>query len=226
MPVRRRPTNPLALAVLTLLDERPMHPYEMSNTLRERSKEHSIKLNYGSLYSVVESLQRSGLVEVQETVREGRRPERTIYLITETGRAMMVDWLSDLLETPALEFPAFEAALSLMLALPPEDVIRLLDRRVLALSMRLTADHAMQASLPKKFPRVFGIEGEYAVTMREAELAFVRSVLADLRAGDFSGLAMWRRMHELRAKDMTQDEIEAVLAAEFKEDMDWYPLET
>ena len=201
-----------------------MHPYEMSNTLRERSKEQSIKLNYGSLYSVVESLQRNGLIEVQETVREGRRPERTIYMITEAGRTIMVDWLSELLETPAAEFPAFEAALSLMLALPPDDVIRLLDRRVLGLTMRLTADRAMVAALPRSFPRVFGIEGEYALTMREAELEFVRNLVADLRSGNFSGIAMWRRMHELRAKDLSQDEIEAVLAAEFKEDMDWFPL--
>ena len=54
---RRRVSNPLALAVLGTLIERPMHPYEISTTLRERGKETSIKLNYGSLYSVVESLQ-------------------------------------------------------------------------------------------------------------------------------------------------------------------------
>src|SRR5699024_10625982 len=51
---RRRPNNPLALAVLTMLYEHPMHPYEMSRTLRERGKEASIRLNHGSLYSVVD----------------------------------------------------------------------------------------------------------------------------------------------------------------------------
>ena len=83
---KRKMSNPLALAVLSLLVEKPMHPYEMSSTMRERVKEASIKLNYGSLYSVVDSLQRHHLIEVQETIREGRRPERTVYAITEAGR--------------------------------------------------------------------------------------------------------------------------------------------
>ncbi len=42
-------SNPLALAVLACLHERPMHPYEMASTMRERGKEQSIKLNYGGL---------------------------------------------------------------------------------------------------------------------------------------------------------------------------------
>src|SRR3954451_4289124 len=109
-----RLSNPLALAVLALLEERPMHPYEMSTTLRERHKEDSIKLNYGSLYSVVASLLKYGLIAVQETVREGNRPERTIYTITRDGRAKMTGWLAELVSTPAREFTGFEAALSLM----------------------------------------------------------------------------------------------------------------
>ena len=83
---RRSISNPLALAVLACLHERPMHPYEMASTMRERGKEQSIKLNYGSLYTVVDSLARSGLIEAMEATREGRRPERTVYRLTEAGR--------------------------------------------------------------------------------------------------------------------------------------------
>src|SRR5512142_2977137 len=113
----RRPSNPLALAVLVLLYERPMHPYEMASTLRERAKHESIKLNYGSLYTVVDALVRDALIEAIETVREGRRPERTIYDITEAGKVMMIDWFSDLIRLPAKEFTQFEAGLSLIGAL-------------------------------------------------------------------------------------------------------------
>jgi DNA-binding PadR family transcriptional regulator len=90
---KRKVSNPLALAVLGLLTERRMHPYEMAATLRGRAKEDSIKLNYGSLYSVVDALVRHGLIEVSETVRDGRRPERTVYAITEPGRTEFGDWL-------------------------------------------------------------------------------------------------------------------------------------
>ena len=90
----RRRTNPLALAVLACLSERPMHPYEMAATMRTRGQDASIRLNYGSLYGVVETLLKRGLVEEQEVVREGRRPERTVYRITDDGRTELEDWMA------------------------------------------------------------------------------------------------------------------------------------
>ena len=74
MPGRRAVSNPLALAVLACLSEAPMHPYEMAATMRERGKENSIKLNYGSLYTVVDNLAKHGLIDAVEARREGRRP--------------------------------------------------------------------------------------------------------------------------------------------------------
>ena len=92
---RRKVSNPLALAVLACLAERPMHPYEMSTTMRERGKHESIKLNYGSLYSVVESLHKHGLIAPRETVKDGRRPERTVYEITRpAGWSSSTGWAS------------------------------------------------------------------------------------------------------------------------------------
>src|SRR4051794_41840040 len=106
---RRRVSNPLALAVLGCLAERPMHPYEISTTLRTRGKEASIKLNYGSLYAVVESLQKHGLIAARETTREGKRPERTVYEITDAGLEEFEDWLAELLSTPVRDFTSLEA---------------------------------------------------------------------------------------------------------------------
>ena len=99
-----------------------MHPYEMATTMRQRGKHESIKLNYGSLYTVVQSLEGAGLIEAQETEREGRRPERTVYRLLDAGRIELIDWLSELLSTPAKEFTQFEAGLSLLPCLPPEYV--------------------------------------------------------------------------------------------------------
>jgi DNA-binding PadR family transcriptional regulator len=86
--------NPLALAVLICLYERPMHPYEVSTTLRQRQKHDSIRLNYGSLYAVVDSLERRGFIVASGTERSGRLPERTIYELTGSGRVEMHDWLT------------------------------------------------------------------------------------------------------------------------------------
>ena len=123
-------SNPLALAVLVLLYERPMHPYEMASTLRERHKEESIKLRYGSLYTVVVLLQRTGLVLAQRTVQEGSRPERTVYELTGEGEREVRNWMREILSTPVKEFPQLEAGLSLLPALPPEEAIDVLEIRV------------------------------------------------------------------------------------------------
>ncbi|MFD1825596.1 MULTISPECIES: PadR family transcriptional regulator [Mumia] len=213
----RRPTNALALAVLSLLAERPMHPYEMSSTLRERHKEESIRLNYGSLYSVVESLEKKGLIAARETVREGRRPERTVYEITSDGEIVMTDWLSELLSEPTPQFTDFEAALSLIATLPPDDVVPLLERRLSELTLQSRAYDAIRQALPDGFPRLFVLESDYQEAVRAAEREFVAALLADLRTETFEGISIWRRMHELRAEGADPQEAERRLVEEFPE---------
>jgi DNA-binding PadR family transcriptional regulator len=94
--MRRELKTPLALAILNLLYERPMHPYEMQQLMRERGHDQVIKLKGGSLYSTIERLTAAGLITPVETTREGRRPERTVYAITETGQDELTMWLHEL----------------------------------------------------------------------------------------------------------------------------------
>src|SRR5678815_4430474 len=103
---------------------------EVSQTLRERAKDESIRLNFGSLYAVVERLEAQQLISARETVREGRRPERTIYEITDSGRREMVDWLTQLITSPAKEYLQFEAGLTLMPAMAPDEAAAALQHRL------------------------------------------------------------------------------------------------
>jgi DNA-binding PadR family transcriptional regulator len=197
---RSNRSNPLALAVLACLQERAMHPYEMATTMRSRGKHESIKLNYGSLYTVVQSLERAGMIEAQETERDGRRPERTVYRLLDAGRVELIDWLSEMLSTPAKEFTQFEAGLSLLPCLPPEDVLGLLEERVQAIELILVAersarDHAHQQGLPG----LFAVEAEYRIAMREAELAWTQRLAGDIRSGSLDGLALWNEYHRSAA---------------------------
>jgi DNA-binding PadR family transcriptional regulator len=205
---RRRVSNPLALAVLSCLSERPMHPYEISTTLRTRGKEQSIKLNYGSLYSVVEALRKHGLVTARETVREGRRPERTVYEITEAGLTEMEDWLAELISTPVHDFTSLEAGLSLMAGLPPDEVARLLAERAERLRLELRSLDAVLAGVADMgLPAVFTVETDYRRAMLAAEHAFVERLVDDIRSAALGGTKAWRRMHELRADGMTFEQI-------------------
>jgi DNA-binding PadR family transcriptional regulator len=205
---RRRVGNPLALAVLSCLTERAMHPYEISSTLRSRGKEQSIKLNYGSLYSVVEALLRHGLIRAEETSRSGRRPERTVYSITEAGRTELEDWLAELLSTPVREFTSLEAGLSLMPSLPPDEVTRLLHERADRLRMELrsiAATHSVAAELP--LPELMLVESRYREAMVTAELQFVTDLAKAIGTDSLGGTAAWRRMHALQAEGISLEQI-------------------
>ena len=156
-----------------------MHPYEMAATMRTRGEDESIKLNYGSLYTVVESLARRGLIEPREPEREGRRPERTVYAITESGHTEFVDWLTELLGTPVKEYPQFEAGLTLMAGLPSSDVVPLLEERRKKLELELARLTSMlDVAARDGVPRVFLVEVEYERALREAELEFTRKLAA------------------------------------------------
>jgi DNA-binding PadR family transcriptional regulator len=194
---RRSISNPLALAVLACLHERPMHPYEMASTMRERGKEQSIKLNYGSLYTVVDSLAKNGLIEAMEATREGRRPERTVYRLTEAGRARLDSWMSELLAEPVKEYPQFEAALSLLPVLHPDTVLGLLRTRIRLLQKEIAQARAMiDTAHSARLPRLLLIEGEYHVAMREAELSWVQRLADELEAGTLEGQDGWRHVYE------------------------------
>jgi DNA-binding PadR family transcriptional regulator len=185
-----------------------MHPYEISTTLRTRGKEQSIKLNYGSLYAVVESLAKHGLVRPVETTREGRRPQRTVYEITEAGVAEHDDWLAELLSTPQREFTSLEAGLSLMAGLPPDEVARLLEERAERLRLELGGIEATHKAVAEMgLPRIFMVESEFREHMLAAELAYVNGLAAEIRTGELAGTNVWRRIHELRAGGMTVEEI-------------------
>lgn len=195
MPARNR-ANPLALAVLVCLAERPMHPYEVATTLRQRNKHESVRLNYGSLYGVVESLERRGLIAAQETKREGRLPERTVYALTDAGLIEVHDWLTELISTPVRDYPAFQAALSFLPALPPDDVVGLLQERAAYLESELAQAGAARELVQKqRMPRLFWVEAEFGVALREAELSYVRTLIRDIQSGALDGLQWWREIH-------------------------------
>jgi DNA-binding PadR family transcriptional regulator len=189
-------SNPLALAVLVCLYEKPMHPYEVAQTLRQRAKQESVRLNYGSLYAVVEGLEKKGLIKATGTVREGRRPERTVYEITDDGAREMTDWMTELISVPKKEYPAFLAGLSFLPSLDPDDALKALRSRAEALSVKLvTLRSAMQAAREAGLPRIFELEAEYEEQQLAAELKFVSALADDMANGTLEGLDMWRLFH-------------------------------
>jgi DNA-binding PadR family transcriptional regulator len=198
-PRRQRPLprTPVALCVLSLVNERAMHPYEMRSLMRERGHDRAFRLRESSVYDVVGRLAERGFIEPVEVNREGRRPERTVYAITEAGRDELLVWLWELATEPSAEYPAFAAPLMFIYSLGKDRAIAALQVRAARLEAEMSAAdtfrRAVTADMPG-FPRIFGIEEEYAQAMRQAELAWVRSAVTQLRDGTLP----WPTVEELK----------------------------
>src|SRR5258708_24707409 len=191
---RKFKRSPLALVVLALLYESPMHPYRMQRLIKDRGKDQVINVEQrASLYQTINQLLRAGLIAVRETTRQEGFPERTIYELTDEGRQTALSWLREMLSTPAQEFPEFPAALSLLPLLPPEDVIHQLELRSTRLTDQIAQiDEGIQ-TYAADLPRLFLIESEYVRLILEAELKWVRAVIADLRSSELTWNLEWQR---------------------------------
>jgi DNA-binding PadR family transcriptional regulator len=171
----------LAMVLLALLAEAPMHPYRMQQMIKERGQDQLVNVaQRNSVYQALDRLVRDGLARAGATAREPGRPERTVYEITDAGSATLRRWLTDMLPTPAREFPEFPAALAFLPILDPTEVRTLLERRIVALREKVTQ---MQGQAPPGLPRLFLIEDEYRAAMLSAELAWLGALVDDLASG-------------------------------------------
>jgi DNA-binding PadR family transcriptional regulator len=198
MAQKRKVANLMALAVLATVVQRPMHRYEMASLMRARGKERDMNIKWGSLYTVVANLEKNGFLEAIDVTRQGARPERTVYQITDAGRDELVAWTRELIAEPEAEHTRFVAGLSVLAVLSPRDVAALLRRRLERLTESIDALRTELAQAAE-LPRLFLIEDEYRIAMTQAEADWTRSLLDELSAGTFPQLDVWQRWHETGA---------------------------
>lgn len=178
--------SPLAMAVLILLGEEPMHPYGLRQRIQEWDKDRVINVTQrNAIYQTIDRLARSGLIRLRETTRQPKRPDRTVYEATGEGMATAKRWLTEMLSVPAPEYPAFPAALAFIESLPHRSALAALEARIAALesniSRMVSEVEARIAEVPGGVDRIYLVEVDYQRTMWQAELSWVRELVADLR---------------------------------------------
>jgi len=170
------------LAVLGLLREREMHPYEIRRLMRERHKEDRLVMKAGSLYHAIAWLERNQLIERSHTHRQGNRPERTVYRISKTGEQALLSWLGELVSAPVREPSSFAVALDHAVHLAPAEAAELLEKRTALLESSLKEmDYALKVVAPR-IGRINLLEIEYDRVLCRAELSWIRELIGDLRS--------------------------------------------
>ncbi len=186
--------SPIALAVLALLYESPMHPYRMQQLIKERGKDEVINVRQRtSLYQTIDRLMRTKLITIRETAREEKWPERTIYEITEHGRTTMLKWMREMLSTPVREFPTFPAVLAYLPLLTPEDARVQLDQRVQVLAAEIERIDTELRNGMELVPRLFLLELEYLRAVLNTELTWVQLIVEELVTGQLTWNEEWLR---------------------------------
>lgn len=186
--------SPIALAILAMLYESPMHPYRMQRLVKDRGKDEVINVaQRAGVYQTLPRLQREGLIAARQKETEERRPERTIYEITEKGRSTVLTWMRDMLSTPKYEFPEFPAAISFLPLLSPQDALHQFELRAAAIKEELARLDAQLTTVAAVVPRLFLLETEYLCAAQAAELAWVMALIEDLRAGRLDWNEAWLR---------------------------------
>lgn len=194
---KARASNDLvALTVLMLLSEQPMHPYQIQGVIRQRHKEWAMGKTR-ALYHAVDKLLADGLIETVETSREGKRPERTVYQITELGREEKTAWLVDLIEQPAAEHPQFLIAISFLAYLDKAAALEALRVRGVALEGQIAGVEVWIRALQQelRLPRPVTIEVELHQALQKAELSWVRSIAAEIESGKLHWDEAYLRHH-------------------------------
>jgi DNA-binding PadR family transcriptional regulator len=174
----------LALAVLALAVEEPMHPYRMQQLIRERGKDRVVNVGQRSqLYKTIDRLERDGLLAQHAVEREATRPERTVYTATDAGRRAATEWTVDMLVAPRPEFGEFTAALAYLPLITVTEAVAALRARLA--ERRAARDHRRDelADLRDDVPRLHLVEEEYLLAQLETDVAFIEGLVGDLTSG-------------------------------------------
>lgn len=177
--------------LLALLAEHPMHPYRMHEVIRARGKDRIANVaQRNSVYQTIDRLVRAGLIVVEDTRRDERRPERTVYALAPAGRDALREWTAGMLASPAPEYPEFPAALSVAMVLSPEDFRAAVEKRRDDLRAALAVDRVTLREVPG-LPRLFLLDEEYLIAVREAELRWLDGLVDALESGEIDWDEEW-----------------------------------
>jgi DNA-binding PadR family transcriptional regulator len=164
--------------VLGLLNNRPMHGYEIQQYLEVTQSDTWAGILPGSIYHALKKMASEGLLEVQRIEQTGHRT-RAVYAITESGRAEFKRLLREAWRTPCRVLPSsLYAAISFVDELPRAEVLEAIDEQIAALEQQLAqwnaGEEAKKRAAPFPLPDYSLAAFQNGRDHMEADLRFLR----------------------------------------------------
>ncbi len=171
-------SEPAEYAILGLLENRPMHGYEMFQQFQGGTLGQIVHLEMSQMYAFLKKLDRLKYIEA-ELEPQGVRPPRKIFHLTDLGRKTFLEWLTTPVERPREIRLLFLIKLYFAQRIIPQRTAFLIDQEVIA--CRNFLDHLESLSLPDA---------------RTSDTAFFEHVVLRSRIHQTRALLDW--LHELQ----------------------------
>ena len=181
-----RPST-LGLAVLGLLEVGPLHPYGLQRLIKLWGKDQVVNVGQrANLYRTIDRLEAAGLVAVRHTERDQQFPERTVYELTEAGRRVYAMAHRHAGHVPLRVPGVSRRAVVRDGARTRRDTASCSSNAPTCVRQRLTELEQEIDQYSDELPRVSLLETEYLRAITAAEIAWLTSVLDDLRSGSLT----------------------------------------
>lgn len=116
----------LELAILGLVYEKPQYGYQLEKTIEGWGMRNWTQIGFSSIYYVLKKLEKKELVESRLEKVEGK-PSRKVFTITDLGKEIMKEKLTDLLSWNKKLINPFDLGLAYLNYLKPQEVIKCLE---------------------------------------------------------------------------------------------------
>jgi DNA-binding PadR family transcriptional regulator len=166
--------NSLVLPLLGLLVEQPAHAYDLTARLRSRYRQ---AVTRSTVTSLLQTMERDGMVAPGEPVRVGNRPARRAYALTDAGLDDFRKRVEEALRASPSASTDFVMGVAYAGVLPAAYVMELLERR----TERLAAEVAELDALPRG---VHMLEVDYWSAVLTAERTWMTRLVEQIGNGD------------------------------------------
>lgn len=176
--------GPTRLLVLGVVRESggPVHGYDVRRKLLARGATSWANVAPGSIYNALRTLVREGFLEDLGKDRQGARPERTCFRLTETGEKEYARLLRETLREARLPNHPLLAGLAFLPDVPPAELAAVLRDRAAALTTQAAESRAAAADIRADdetgIPPHVAASYDLMATLQEGEAAWA-AALAD-----------------------------------------------
>jgi len=174
------------LVILGLLRGQDLYGYEIKQIIQEHMADWT-SIAFGSIYFALDKMAEDGLVKKVGTEQKGGRPSRSVYQVTEEGRAEFMRLLRQAWREPERSYFALDVGLFFMAALPLDEIKGYLGDRAMQLDAWLQglAAHRAEQLAQSDTPRLAAAIFDHAQAHLQAELDWTTGVLEKIERGEY-----------------------------------------